>query len=85
MVVCFWLRRMSAKFTEGSRLWALCGGAVVSIFSLSGLGELLRVTEGEFCREKSQAPKKFLPSLPPSLVVDLYCSAAVGTLLLVVV
>lgn len=68
VVLCFWLRGMSAKLTQGSRLWALSGDAVVCIFSLSGLGELLSVTEGEFCREKSEAPKKFLPSLPPVLL-----------------
>lgn len=65
VVLCFWLRGMSAELTEGSRLWALCGDDVVCISSLSGLGELLRATEGAFCREKSEGPKKFLPSLPP--------------------
>lgn len=56
-------QRDECKVNSG--LWALSGDAVVCIFSVSGLGELLRVTEGEFCREKSEAPKKFLPSLPP--------------------
>lgn len=65
VVLCFWLRGMSAELTEGSSLWALYGDAVVSVLSLSGLAELLRATEGEFCREKSEGPKKFLPRLPP--------------------
>lgn len=56
-------QRDECKVNSG--LWALSGDAVVCILSLSGLGELLRVTEGEFCREKSEAPNKFLPSLPP--------------------